>query len=156
LIEQKIRGMYEIHHITKKIERLVIRKTSSSMTGMLDNAPLNPRRNLLEGLGVWAQACAFITAPPVPKLMDYAIGRFLTVLALRRCFHNLKRCQPMTDETERRKLIALDMRLRLRDSRDPILAAKDAEARRQHDAPALREAAREALRQLGRAEGDDR
>jgi hypothetical protein len=63
-------------------------------------------------------------------------------------------CQT-NDETERRKLIALDMRLRLRDSRDPILAAKDAEARRQRNAPAAREAAREALRQLGRTEDDD-
>ena len=56
----------------------------------------------------------------------------------------------MTDETERRRLIALDMRLRVRDSRDPILAAKDAAAKRRREAPAAREAARELLRELSR------
>ena len=59
------------------------------------------------------------------------------------------------DETERRKLIALDLRLRLRDSRDPILAQKDAAAQRQRDAPAAREAAREALRQLVQQAAED-
>jgi hypothetical protein len=56
----------------------------------------------------------------------------------------------MTDETDRRKLIALDMRMRVRDSRDPILAAKDAAAQRRRDAPAARERARELLRELSR------
>jgi hypothetical protein len=62
----------------------------------------------------------------------------------------------MNDETERRKLTVLDMRMRVRDSRDPILAAKDAEAQRHRNAPAAREAARELLRQQGRPEDDDR
>ena len=61
----------------------------------------------------------------------------------------------MDDDSERRKLAALDMRMR--DSRDPILAAKDAEAQRQRNAPAAREAAREVLRRLGQqAEHDGR
>jgi hypothetical protein len=59
-----------------------------------------------------------------------------------------------TDENERRRLVALDMRLRARDSRDPILSAKDAALKRKREAPALREAALEALRQHGR-EADD-
>jgi hypothetical protein len=50
------------------------------------------------------------------------------------------------DETERRRLVAFDMKLRLRDSRDPILARKDAAAQRERDAPVAKEAAREALR----------
>ena len=43
------------------------------------------------------------------------------------------------DETERLRLIVLDMKLRLRDSRDPILAQKDADARRKRDTPAAQE-----------------
>ena len=61
----------------------------------------------------------------------------------------------MNDETERRKLAALDMRMRVRDSRDPILAAKDAEAQRRRNAPAARESTRELLRELGPQAAED-
>jgi hypothetical protein len=64
-----------------------------------------------------------------------------------------KREKPM-NETERRKLITLDMKLRLRDSRDPILAQKDVALQHQRDAPAAREAAREVLRKHGRSSDD--
>jgi hypothetical protein len=59
------------------------------------------------------------------------------------------------NETDRRKLAVLDMRMQVRDSRDPILAAKDAEAQRRRDAPAARESTRELLRQHGRQAEDD-
>ena len=60
------------------------------------------------------------------------------------------------NESERRKLITLDMKLRLRDSRDPILAQKDAAMQRQRNAPAAREAARELLRKHRQSpDGDD-
>jgi hypothetical protein len=59
------------------------------------------------------------------------------------------------NETTRRALIALDMKLRLRDSRDPILAQKDAAAQRKRETPAVPEAAREALRRLARSTDDD-
>jgi hypothetical protein len=59
------------------------------------------------------------------------------------------------DETERRRLIVLDMKLRLRDSRDPILAQKEADARRKRDTPAAQEATRELLRQHARSLKDD-
>ena len=59
------------------------------------------------------------------------------------------------DETERLRLIVLDMKLRLRDSRDPILAQKDADARRKRDTPAAQEATRELLRQHARSLRDD-
>ena len=59
------------------------------------------------------------------------------------------------DETERLRLIVLDMKLRLRDSRDPILAQKDADARRKRDTPDAQEATRELLRQHARSLKDD-
>ena len=43
---------------------------------------------------------------------------------------------------------ALDLPIAGPDSRDPILAAKDAAAKRRREAPAAREAARELLREL--------
>jgi hypothetical protein len=58
------------------------------------------------------------------------------------------------NETERRKLITLDMKLRLRDSRDSILAQKDTALQRQQDAPEAQEAAREVLRKHGRSSDD--
>jgi hypothetical protein len=59
------------------------------------------------------------------------------------------------DEIERRRLVALDMKLRLRDSRDPILAQKDAAAQRKRGTPAAQEATREVLRQHARSPEDD-
>ena len=85
-----------------------------------------------------------------------AAGLIVAALALRRSSSPEKRCRPMNDEPDRRELIALGMRMRVRDSRDPILAAKDVEAQRRRDAPAAREAARQLLRRQGRQTEDDR
>ena len=60
----------------------------------------------------------------------------------------------LMDETERRRLVVLNMKLKLRDSRDPLLAQKDAAAQRKRDTPEAQEATREVLRQHARSVED--